>query len=132
MYDEYQIRGKAKKDSNLDPGHWLGFLMLIIMLLFIANQCHGQSKAVSIDTIACHNECIDKFVYTTTEKGTVKYFAVYNCKKQQISDLIPVSKTVMIYINTCKENGIVPSLAIRLKNGIITNIIRYKPKYVRK
>lgn len=131
MYDEYHIRERAKRDSNLDPGHWLGLLMIIVVLCLCAAKCNAQTKA-RIDTMVCHNECIDKFVTTKTEKGTTKYFAVYNDKRQEVSELIPVPASVMTYITVCKQNGIEPSLAIRLRNGIITSLMRYKPKYVKR
>lgn len=133
MYDEYHIRQKAKQDSNLDPGHWIGILLAIVLMCLCIAKCQAQSvQKARIDTIMCHNECIDKFVSTKTAKGTIKYFAVYNDKRQDVSELIPVPSSVMTYIIVCKENGIEPSLAIRLRNGIITSLMRYKPKYVRR
>ena len=48
------------------------------------------------------------------------------------SDVIPVPKTVYEYIITCHTHNIKPNLGIRLKNGQITGIIRYKPVYRRK
>lgn len=129
MYDEYQIRKKAKQDSNLDPGHWLGFAIIIIFFLVCAKGC-AQTKA-KVDTMYCNPVCIEKYVTATTETGKVKVFAVYNSKQQDVSDLIPVPQSVYTYIKVCKQNGITPSLGIRLRNGVITGIIRYKPKYMR-
>lgn len=129
--DEYQIRKKAKYDSNMDPGHWLGLIAIIIICLLLATQrCKAQTA--KIDTMRCYPECIEKIVTTTTDAGKIKYFAVYNDKKQNVSDLIPIPQSVMTYIKVCRQNGIVPSLAIRLRNGSITSIMRYKPRYVRK
>lgn len=131
MHDEYQIRNKAKQDSNLDPGHWLGFIMLLVIFLLICAHACAQSKA-KVDTMYCNVACIEKFVSTQTENGKTKFFAVYNDKRQNVSDLIPVPLSVMTYINVCRQNGITPSLAIRLRNGIVTGLMRYKPKYVRR
>ena len=131
MHDEYQIRKKAKQDSNLDPGHWLGLFALIIILLLVGTRGCAQTKA-KIDTMYCNPACIEKYVTTTTEAGKLKVFAVYNDKRQDVSDLIPVPQSVYTYIKVCKQNGITPSLAIRLRNGIITGLMRYKPKYVRR
>ena len=130
MHDEYQIRNKAKQDSNLDPGHWLGLFALIIILLLVGTRGCAQTKA-EIDTMYCNPACIEKYVTTTTEAGKLKVFAVYNDKRQDVSDLIPVPQSVYTYIKVCKQNGITPSLAIRLRNGIITGLMRYKPKYIK-
>ena len=104
-------------------------LALIIVLCLCTSKCNAQRQTAHVDTIACHSECINKFTTTTTAKGTVKVYAVYNCKHNGISDLIPVSQTVWEYITLCKQNGIKPSLGIRLRNGQISSIIKYKPKY---
>lgn len=102
---------------------------ILILFCFFALTASAQKQTAQIDTIACHSECISKFTTTTTAKGTVKVYAVYNCKHNGISDLIPVSKTVWEYITLCRQNGVKPSLGIRLRNGQISSIIKYKPKY---
>lgn len=119
---------KMNKKEKLDPGVWVG-LALIIVLCLCTSKCNAQRQTAHVDTIACHSECINKFTTTTTAKGTVKVYAVYNCKHNGISDLIPVSKTVWEYITLCRQNGIKPNLGIRLRNGQISSIIKYKPKY---
>ena len=102
---------------------------ILILFCFFALTASAQKQTAQIDTIACHNECINKFTTTTTAKGTVKVYAVYNCKHNGVSDLIPVSKTVWEYITLCRQNGVKPSLGIRLRNGQISSIIKYKQKY---
>lgn len=82
------------------------------------------------DTAIVKYQDIERIVSQTTDEGAVRYYAVYNDKQENISELIPVSKTVLSYINACKQNQIEPSLAIHLKNGIIVGLIRYKTKYI--
>ena len=107
--------------------------LFIIALIIGTLSCNAQQKQyVQIDTMMLKPECIEKIVQNTTVKGTVKYFVVYKDKQQKIEELIPISQSVLTYIQTCNQNGIVPSLAIRLRNGVISNVIRYKPKFIMK
>lgn len=123
------------KNNRLDPGHKIGLVMVLLLLLITATsqRCKAQQQkpAAQIDTMICHNQCIEKFVTTTTSTGKVKYFAVINCNHYDVHDLVPVYANVMDYISTCKQYGIEPTLALRLRNGVITNVIRYKSRYVK-
>lgn len=95
-------------------------------------HCHAQRTA-QYDTIQCHYEHINKFIEKPSNSGkSTRIYAVYTDSKNAILDFIPVSKSVYEYIQMCKEYNMTPSLAIRLKNGVIHSIIRYKPKYIRK
>lgn len=96
-------------------------------MLFATRAC---AQTAQYDTAIVKYQNIERIVSQTTDKGAVRYYAVYNDKQENISELIPVSKTVLSYINACKQNQIEPSLAIRLKNGIIVGLIRYKTKYI--
>lgn len=124
---------EVTNNNKIDPGFWIG-LLLVLILMSCTMKCQAQTRqqTAQIDTMMCHYSCITKVVQTTTSKGTAKYYAIYDCKHTGVSDMIPISPSVMEYINLCKTNGIEPSLAIRLRNGIITSIIKYKPKYIRK
>lgn len=114
--------------DRLDPGHKIGLLILsFIFMLFVTRAC---AQTAQYDTAIVKYQNIERIVSQTTDKGAVRYYAVYNDKQENISELIPVSKTVLSYINACKQNQIEPSLAIRLKNGIIVGLIRYKTKYI--
>lgn len=107
-------------------------LVIIIMLLLMTSKCHAQQKAV-IDTMVCKVECIKQIVQKPSSNGkTVKYMAVYIDKSAGFSEIIPISKSVVDYINTCKQFSIEPILGIRLRNGVITSIVRYKIKFVHK
>nr|WP_293544157.1 hypothetical protein [Prevotella sp.] len=107
-------------------------LVIIIMLLLMTSKCHAQQKAV-VDTMMCKVECIKQIVQKPSSNGkTVKYMAVYIDKSAGFSEIIPISKSVVDYISTCKQFSLEPTLGIRLRNGVITSIVRYKIKFVHK
>ena len=107
-------------------------LVVIILLLLLTSKCHAQQKA-AIDTMVCKVECIKQIVQQPSSNGkTVKYMAVYVDKSAGFSEIIPVSKSVVDYINMCKQFSVKPTLGIRLRNGVITSIVRYKIKFVHK
>ena len=107
-------------------------LVVIILLLLLTSKCHAQQKA-AIDTMVCKVECIKQIVQQPSSNGkTVKYMAVYVDKNIGFSEIIPVSKSVVDYINVCKQFSVEPTLGIRLRNGVITSIVRYKIKFVHK
>ena len=83
--------------------------------------------------MVCKVECIKQIVQQPSSNGkTVKYMAVYVDKLAGFSEIIPVSKSVVDYINVCKQFSVKPTLGIRLRNGVITSIVRYKIKFVHK
>ena len=132
IQESKNTKTKKMKDQDnhdrLDPGHKIGLIILLfIFMLFVTRAC---AQTAQYDTAAIKYQNIERIVSQTTDKGTTRYYAVYNDKQENISELIPVSKTVLMYIDVCKQNHIEPSLAIRLKNGIIVGLIRYKTKYV--
>ena len=107
-------------------------LVVIILLLLLTSKCHAQQKA-AIDTMVCKVERIKQIVQQPSSNGkTVKYMAVYIDKNIGFSEIIPVSKSVVDYINVCKQFSVEPTLGIRLRNGVITSIVRYKIKFVHK
>lgn len=107
-------------------------LVVIIILLLLTSKCHAQQKA-AIDTMVCKVECIKQIVQKPSANGkTVKYIAVYIDKTAGFSEIIPISKSVVDYINVCKQFSVEPTLGIRLRNGVITSIVRYKIKFVHK
>ena len=107
-------------------------LVVIILLLLLTSKCHAQQKA-AIDTMVCKVECIKQIVQQPSSNGkTVKYMAVYVDKSAGFSEIISVSKSVVDYINVCKQFSVEPTLGIRLRNGVITSIVRYKIKFVHK
>ena len=107
-------------------------LVVIIILLLLTSKCQAQQKAV-IDTMTCKVECIKQIVQKPSANGkTVKYMAVYVDKSAGFSEIIPISKSVVDYINVCKQFSVEPTLGIRLRNGVITSIVRYKIKFVHK
>lgn len=120
-----------EKPENHSPGPIIAIVVIVILLL-MTSKCQAQQKAV-IDTMICKVECIKQIVQQPSSNGkTVKYLAVYVDKSAKFSEVIPISKSVVDYINTCKQFSIEPTLGIRLRNGVITSIVRYKIKFVRK
>ena len=118
-----------KPDNSPSP---LIALIVIIILLLLTSKCQAQQKAV-IDTMTCKVECIKQIVQQPSSNGkTVKYMAVYVDKSAGFSEIIPISKNVVDYINVCKQFSVEPTLGIRLRNGVITSIVRYKIKFVHK
>lgn len=123
--------GLYEKPDKHSPGPLVA-LVVIIILLLLTSKCHAQQKA-AIDTMTCKVECIKQIVQQPSSNGkTVKYMAVYIDKKIGFSEIIPVSKSVVDYINVCKQFSVEPTLGIRLRNGVITSIVRYKIKFVHK
>lgn len=119
---------------NKDDGKILVGWVCVVLIMFclcLPTKCAAQAKAAQIDTVLCKTECIVKLMSTTTEKGKTRLYAVYKDPSADIEEIISISKTTMDYINMCKQNGIRPSLGIRLRNGVISSIIRIKPKYIR-
>lgn len=122
---------KLYEKPDHSPGPIIAIVVVVILLL-LTSKCHAQQKAV-IDTMVCKVECIKKLVQKPSANGkTVKYLAVYVDKSAGFSEIIPISKSVVDYISTCKQFSIEPILGIRLRNGVITSIVRYKIKFVHK
>lgn len=120
-----------EKQENHSPDPIIA-IVIIILLLLVTSKCHAQQKS-AIDTMICKVECIKQIVQQPSSNGkTVKYLAAYIDKSAGFSEVIPISKSVVDYINTCKQFSIEPTLGIRLRNGVITSIVRYKIKFVRK
>lgn len=120
-----------EKPDKHNPGPLIAIAIVIILLL-LTSKCHAQQKA-AIDTMVCKVECIKQIVQKPSANGkTVKYMAAYVDKSAGFSEIIPISKSVVDYISTCKQFSIEPTLGIRLKNGVITSIVRYKIKFVHK
>ena len=122
---------KLYEKPDHSPGPLIA-LVVIIILLLLTSKCHAQQKA-AIDTMICKVECIKQIVQQPSSNGkTVKYMAVYIDKNIGFSEIIPISKSVVDYINVCKQFSVNPTLGIRLRNGVITSIVRYKIKFVHK
>ena len=107
-------------------------LVVIILLLLLTSKCHAQQKA-AIDTMVCKVECIKQIVQQPSSNGkTVKYMAVYVDKSAGFSGIIPISKSVVDYMSVCRQCSVEPTRGMRLRNGVITSIVRYKIKFVHK
>lgn len=126
-------------NKTLEPKYWFVLLVLILITLFFStSRCNAQRAAqhriqqqtAVYDTVYCDLNCIEKFVEQASYNGkSKKIFAVYKDAKNDIEELIPVTYSVYDYILTCKELNIKPNLGIKLKNGQIQTLIKYKRKY---
>lgn len=120
-----------EKPDNHGAG-WVIALVVITLMLFFTAKCHAADQVV-VDTMVCKTECIQKIIQRPSANGkTTKFYAVYNDPKINFSEIIPVSKTVMDYIEMCKSAGIKPTLGIKLRNGVVSCIVRYKIKFVKR
>ena len=114
-------------------------IFCLLLAMMPAANCSAQSTksatkktvaAAQIDTVLCNPQNIVKFVEVPNASGTnTRTYAVYEDKQNDISEIIPVSKSVIQYIDLCKENGIKPNLGIKLKNGQIMSLIKLKVRY---
>lgn len=120
----------CEKPDNHNSG-WIIAIIIIMMLLISTAKCHAADP-VKIDTMLCKTECIQKIIQQTSPKGTIRYYAVYNDPSIKFSEIIPISKSVMEYIQLCKQYSIKPTLGIKLRNGVVSGIIRYKIKFVKR
>lgn len=117
-----------EKPDNPWSGKVLAIAIIVIMLLMTA-KCHAADQA-RVDTMVCKVECIQKIVEMPTSNGkSTKLYAVYNDTKAGFSEIIPISKNVADYINMCKQYSVQPTLGIKLRNGVISSIVRYKIKF---
>ena len=120
----------CEKPDNHNSG-WIIAIIIIMMLLISTAKCHAADQ-VKVDTMLCKTECIQKIIQQTSPKGTIRYYAVYNDPSIKFSEIIPISKSVMEYIQLCKQYSIKPTLGIKLRNGVVSGIIRYKIKFVKR
>ena len=120
----------CEKPDNNNSG-WIIAIIIIMMLLISTAKCHAADP-VKIDTMLCKTECIQKIIQQTSQKGTIRYYAVYSDPSIKFSEIIPISKSVMEYMQLCKQYSIKPTLGIKLRNGVVSGIIRYKIKFVKR
>ena len=110
---------------------WIIAIIVIIILLTSTAKCHAADP-VKVDTMVCKTECIKQIVKKPSANGkSVKLYAVYVDNSIKFSEIIPISKSVVDYIETCKQFSIKPTLGIRLRNGVVSSIVRYKIKFVK-
>lgn len=106
-------------------------LVILGLVLGFTRACAQKTQVVhQYDTIMCNSQHISKYIEQPTANGkSTRVYAVYNDDEMGISDIIPVSKTVLQYIQMCQANNIRPSLGIKLRDGQIQSLIRVKRKW---
>lgn len=121
----------CEKPDNHGSG-WVIAIVIITILLFVTAKCHAADP-VKVDTMVCKTECIKQIVQKPSANGkSVKFYAVYVDNSINFSEIIPISKSVVDYIETCKQFSVKPTLGIRLRNGVVSSIVRYKIKFVKR
>lgn len=115
-------------ENNNGNKVWAAVFILTLLLLMCTIKCSAQKAKV--DTIYCNPTCVIRYVQIEGSTGKMKTYAVYKDVKNNIQDLIPVSQSVMEYIKLCRQNDVEPTLGVRIRNGQIASIIKYKLKIV--
>ena len=115
-------------ENNNGNNVWAIVFILILLLLACTIKCSAQKTQV--DTIYCNPTCVIRYVQIEGSTGKMRTYAVYKDVKNNIQDLIPVSQSVMEYIKLCKQNGIESTLGIRIRNGQISSLVKYKNKFI--
>jgi len=113
-------------EINSNNDKWWVAAIIVTVLMFFLSAFWAPTRAQKLDTIPIDPTCIGKVIQKQTPKS-VRYYAVYN--DGEVSDIISISKTVLEYFEACKQNGIKPALGIRLKDGQIQSIIKYRRRY---
>lgn len=121
--------------DNQNNNDWRKLWLVVLIaatLLGLAVTCNAQTRkqTAQVDTVYCNPAYIVKYVSILTQSGKQKTYVIYKDVKNNIQELIPVSATVMDYIKLCEANGIKSTLGIRIRNGQISSIIRYKNKFI--
>ena len=106
------------------------FIIILILYLTCTIRCNAQKIQAKVDTIRCNPTYVIKYVQIEGSTGKMRTYAVYKDVKNNIQDLIPVSQSVMEYIILCTKNGIEPTLGIRIRNGQISSLVKYKNKFI--
>lgn len=109
-------------NSNPNDKWWVAAIIVLALLWFV-NAFWSPARAQKLDTIQINHTNIQKIVQKSTAKS-IRYYAVY--EDGTFSDIIPIGKTVIEYLETCKEYNLRPQLGIKLKDGQIVSIVRYK------
>lgn len=122
---------KEEEEKKVDVMAWVWLALTMAFMFFgmFLGRISAQKRIAKVDTIVCYSNCIESLISQKSPSGKPRTYAVYNSKKQDISDIIPVSESVYAYLQLCKKHNLSPSLGIKLRNGQIQSIIKVKPKY---
>ena len=121
--------------DNQNNNDWRKLWLVVLIaatLLGLAVTCNAQTRkqTAQVDTVYCNPTYIVKYVQIEESTGKMKTYAVYKDVKNNIQDLIPVSQSVMEYIKLCRQNGVEPTLGVRICNGQISSLVKYKNKFI--
>lgn len=100
--------------------------LLLLIAICVVDKCSAQTKTIAVyDTICIRAQQVEKLT-KPNEKGSCQAVVNFDGKTKE---LVNVSKSVREYILMCKEENIEPNLAIKLRNGIVSSLIRFRPKF---
>ena len=107
---------KLYEEPDNHGSGWVIALVIIVLMLFVTAKCQAVNPT-KVDTMLCKVECIKKIVEKSSTNGkSTKFYAVYSDEKTKFSEIIPISKNVVDYINICKQYSIKPYLGIKLNS----------------
>ena len=87
----------------------------------------SQQTEAKMDTVVLDYGAIKNIFGKTSSSGkSVRYYVVYTYKGEQ--DITTTGKSVLEYIEICKEAGINPRLALKVKDGRVVSIIKAPSK----
>lgn len=75
---------KEDDHDQLDSGHKIVLIFLLFILMLFVNRACAQTA--QYDTAIVRYQNIERIVSQTTDKGAVRYYAVYNDKQENISE----------------------------------------------
>lgn len=75
---------KEDDHDQLDSGHKIVLIFLLFILMLFVNRACAQTA--QYDTAIVRYQNIERIESQTTDKGTVRYYAVYNDKQENISE----------------------------------------------
>lgn len=75
---------KEDDHDQLDSGHKIVLIFLLFILMLFVNRACAQTA--QYDTAIVRYQNIERIGSQTTDKGTVRYYAVYNDKQENISE----------------------------------------------
>ena len=118
----------SKKEERLFIS--LILIMAAILIAISITKCNAQSKA-RVDTIAIEYNCIKNYI-VDDKQAKPKIYVVYKDSINDIEEIISMSMSTYEYVCNCIQYRIRPTLGIRLRNGQITSIVKYRTTYVRR
>lgn len=109
-------------------------IIIVVAVLILPQKCGActlsastEIKVENVDTIALYPNQIQSIFQKPSSTGkSMKYYVVYTYKGVQ--DITTTTKSVIDYVEICKDAKIEPRLALKIKDGLVVSIIKQKTK----